>query len=133
MNFDELLVDIGQFGKYQRIRYFLLCLFSIVAAWHSLNMVFVGATPKNHCQLPDVSNFTLGSLTVKELETVFIPPSTDCFIYNVSQTLDVWRRAQGNITALAVLGVNRSLVTCPQGSTFSTDKYKSTIVSQVCS
>ncbi|XP_041350991.1 organic cation transporter protein-like [Gigantopelta aegis] len=131
MGFDEFLDYVGQFGKYQRVRYFLLCLFSVVAAWHSLNMVFVGAKPENHCRFPDVSNFTPRSLTVQDLATIFfIPPGEECRMYNISQTLEIWNAAGNNITSMVILGVNRSIVKCPLGSTFSTEKYKSTIVSE---
>ncbi|ESO88919.1 hypothetical protein LOTGIDRAFT_153985 [Lottia gigantea] len=38
MKFDEVLEILGPFGKYQKTRCFLLCLFAIVSAWHALNM-----------------------------------------------------------------------------------------------
>ena len=54
--YDDVLVTIGDFGRYQKFQYFLLCLVSIVAAFHAFNMVFVGATPEHHCNVdPTVS------------------------------------------------------------------------------
>jgi len=45
MNFDEILVKyLGEFGKYQKIQFILVCLPTIFTAMHSLSWTFTGAT-----------------------------------------------------------------------------------------
>lgn len=40
MDFDEILEEIGEFGKYQKIKYFLLCIPVFFGAANSLSYVF---------------------------------------------------------------------------------------------
>ncbi|XP_067931131.1 organic cation transporter protein-like [Watersipora subatra] len=70
MLFDDVVIQLGQFGKYQRIQYFLLCIPGILCAYHQLASVFLAAVPEfsshtfnnqnsmftlfsHRCQLPD--------------------------------------------------------------------------------
>lgn len=53
MNFDEILVKyLGEFGRYQKIQFFLVCLPTIFTAMHSLSWTFTGATVPFRCALP---------------------------------------------------------------------------------
>lgn len=47
MHFDELLGVLGEFGPYQKFVYFLVCLPSIIAAFHMVNSVFLLGIPKH--------------------------------------------------------------------------------------
>ncbi|XP_061193510.1 organic cation transporter protein-like isoform X2 [Saccostrea echinata] len=58
MHFDELLGVLGEFGSYQKYVYFLVCLTSIIAAFHMVNSVFILGTPKHRCKLPNYPNDT---------------------------------------------------------------------------
>lgn len=40
MDFDDILEEIGEFGKYQKIKYYLLCLPVFFGAANSLSYVF---------------------------------------------------------------------------------------------
>lgn len=64
MNYDDVLpyLSRGDFGKYQKKIYILLCLPSILCAFHKLAGVFLLAVPDHRCRLPgeDInSNFEL--------------------------------------------------------------------------
>ncbi len=76
--YDDVLETIGDFGRYQKFQYVLLCLVSVVAAFHAFNMVFVGATPEHHCNVdPAVSQ---GDADVKKFDVdVNISLSTSIF------------------------------------------------------
>ncbi|XP_046691189.1 solute carrier family 22 member 13 isoform X2 [Silurus meridionalis] len=50
MNFDQVLADIGGFGRYQKILYMLICLPQIVTAFHMMASIFTGYTPPHHCR-----------------------------------------------------------------------------------
>ncbi|KAK7476391.1 hypothetical protein BaRGS_00032391 [Batillaria attramentaria] len=85
MHLDDVLRVLGEFGYYQRTRLLLLCGFSIISAWHALNMVFVGAEPRFHCALDDV-NGTWYKLNQSELKELLIPEDAKCFRYNPNVT-----------------------------------------------
>ena len=53
MKFDDVLRIIGEFGRYQRIKFTLICVVAIISAFLSLNMVFVGGKPEHYCKVPD--------------------------------------------------------------------------------
>jgi MFS transporter, OCT family, solute carrier family 22 (organic cation transporter), member 4/5 len=52
MAFDELLVHLGEFGRYQKRIYFLLCLPAISCALHKLAWVFLAAKAKHRYRDP---------------------------------------------------------------------------------
>jgi len=62
MSYDEVIPLLGNFGRYQRRVYFLLCLPAILCAFHKLANVFLQAKPDYRCRLSNESpdaNFTL--------------------------------------------------------------------------
>lgn len=61
MGYDEIFPHLGEFGRYQKRIYFLVCLPAISCAFHKLAGVFLLAKPDNRCQLP----FELANATYK--------------------------------------------------------------------
>lgn len=53
MDFDEILKQIGEFGRYQRLNYLLICLPVLFAAANSLSYVFTAGTPKYRCRVEE--------------------------------------------------------------------------------
>ena len=45
MDFDQILEEIGEFGRYQKTNYLLICLPVMFAAANSLSYVFTAGTP----------------------------------------------------------------------------------------
>ncbi|RUS86167.1 hypothetical protein EGW08_006061 [Elysia chlorotica] len=89
MHFDNLMEALGEFGRYQKVRFFLLCLFSIASAWHALNMVFIGASPEFHCDISalNVSQTPLENLSHSERKDLLIPPDSECYQYDLMETV----------------------------------------------
>ena len=56
MDYDELLVKLGEFGFFQKKVFFLVCLVGIPAAFYNLNIVFVAAEPDFWCSVPDANH-----------------------------------------------------------------------------
>lgn len=52
MGYDEVIPILGDFGRYQKRIYLLLCLPAILCAFHKLGNVFLQAQPNYRCQLP---------------------------------------------------------------------------------
>lgn len=57
MGYDDVIPLLGDFGRYQKRIYLLLCLPAIICAFHKLANVFLQAKPDYRCQLPgELSN-----------------------------------------------------------------------------
>ncbi|ALC47005.1 Orct [Drosophila busckii] len=52
MGYDDVITHLGEFGRYQKRIYLLLCLPAIVCAFHKLAGVFLLARPEHRCLLP---------------------------------------------------------------------------------
>ncbi|XP_055888321.1 organic cation transporter protein-like [Biomphalaria glabrata] len=61
MKFDEIIQELGEFGRYQKRMYFLACLVTIPTAFHILMSVFVLAVPDHRCAIPELDNDTYAS------------------------------------------------------------------------
>ncbi|KAL3284587.1 hypothetical protein HHI36_018744 [Cryptolaemus montrouzieri] len=55
MGYDEVITLLGDFGRYQKRIYFLLCLPAVICAFHKLGNVFLIAEPHQRCALPGES------------------------------------------------------------------------------
>ncbi|CAG9824175.1 unnamed protein product [Phaedon cochleariae] len=53
MGYDDVIEKLGDFGRYQKKIYFLLCLPAIICAFHKLGNVFLIAEPNYRCMLPN--------------------------------------------------------------------------------
>ncbi|XP_066254565.1 organic cation transporter protein-like [Euwallacea similis] len=57
MSYDDVISLLGDFGRYQKKIYFLLCLPAILCAFHKLGNVFLIAESNSRCKLPyELSN-----------------------------------------------------------------------------
>ncbi|XP_043468938.1 organic cation transporter protein-like [Leptopilina heterotoma] len=52
MAYDDVILRMGEFGRYQRRIYLLLCLPAIICAFHKMGGVFLGSKPDTRCLLP---------------------------------------------------------------------------------
>ncbi|KAH8353962.1 hypothetical protein KR067_006190 [Drosophila pandora] len=52
LDFDEILTQIGEFGRFQRRNYLLICLPVLFAAANSLSYVFTAGAPTYRCLVP---------------------------------------------------------------------------------
>jgi len=133
MNFDELMKIIGEFGKFQKVRFLLICLCSIVFAWHALNSVFVGAAPDFHCKVPDI-NLTgtrYEGISPADRKKLYIPTDKahQCYRYDVDLTSPIPANTSSPSYSL-VTGNNteHKYVWCTDGYDYSKDQYIATIV-----
>lgn len=68
MAFDDVFTHLGEFGRYQKRIYFLVCLPALSCAFHKLAGVFLIARPDSRCQLPfETSNasYALDNTTLR--------------------------------------------------------------------
>ncbi|XP_054739820.1 organic cation transporter protein isoform X1 [Anastrepha obliqua] len=95
MDFDQILEEIGEFGRYQKTNYLLICLPVMFAAANSLSYVFTAGVPSYRCLIPQcddpiapqlhapwLANATPGSYDKKGR---FTPEN--CYRYRANDTL----------------------------------------------
>lgn len=87
MSYDDVIPLLGDFGKYQKRIYFLLCLPAILCAFHKLGNVFLIAEPQYRCQLPEELPNASYHLNKSELEKWYPYNTLDqkfssCQMYN---------------------------------------------------
>lgn len=114
MNFDQLLVTIGGFGRYQKLLYVWICLPQIFLAFHMMASVFTGATPPHHCWGSGTENasLTVGNLSNVNLSISLLPGHAD--------------------SCTVVSGKNHSThSTCETGWVYSHEIFQSTTVTEV--
>ncbi|CAG5130239.1 unnamed protein product [Candidula unifasciata] len=138
MHLDQISVLLGEFGPYQKQKYFLMCLFSTLSAFHAVNMVFIGAEQKHHCSLPDTSHYPTANqnFSYQDRKDLFIPPGVSCQQYETTERLLQLEKAGYNISETMKSQDNASLVACTSGYSYARDEYVTTITSDfnlVCS
>lgn len=135
MHFDELLKTLGELGHYQRTRLFLICLVSIVCAFHAMNMVFVGANPKKKCQVPYVNLSSASgakNVTLDQWASYLRRADEDaCEIYNPDEVYNSVSNGSYTFQELSSgeTNVSFSKVSCSNWE-FSREVYGDTIVTQ---
>ncbi|KFQ05008.1 Solute carrier family 22 member 7, partial [Leptosomus discolor] len=75
MKFEDLLLEIGGFGRFQILILFILCLPRINLPMHFLLHNFLAATPSHHCAIPHQEAFV--NLTMEEVLLISIPRESD--------------------------------------------------------
>lgn len=128
-NYDEDTAFLGQKGPFFALLFFLLNAIYISTGFHGLYIVFVGASPSHHCQVAD------GNLS-EEWTSASIPKE---MVNGKLQPSQCWRYSLETVRNLSAQGfspqdVNLTDVTlerCVDGWSYSTDIYRSTIVSEV--
>ncbi|XP_041106958.1 solute carrier family 22 member 7-like [Polyodon spathula] len=74
MKFENILADIGGFGRYQIFLFVILCVPRVTLPWHFLLHNFISAVPTHHCAISDPDNGKIfGNLTAHQKLAVSIP------------------------------------------------------------
>ncbi|XP_061177668.1 organic cation transporter protein-like [Saccostrea echinata] len=88
MNFDDILIKLGEFGRYQKLLYFLaVCLPGISCGVYMVISVFLLGVPDHRCALPFIENdtYAIQSETHRSLIDLYIPntdPDDDTLLYD---------------------------------------------------
>ncbi|XP_020285318.1 organic cation transporter 1-like isoform X2 [Pseudomyrmex gracilis] len=111
IDFDEVLVHVGEKGRYQNIMYYLLCIpATLPAAFLAFSQVFVSASPEHWCRIPELDNLT-DLMSLEERKALSLPYEkkpdgrriySKCEMYDVNYTeiIEEWlrRASQYNVT-----------------------------------
>lgn len=156
IDFDEVLVHVGEKGKYQNIMYYLLCIpATLPAAFLAFSQVFVSASPDHWCRVPELDNMT-ELLTLEERKALSLPyeARTDgklkyskCSMYDVNYTaiIETWLgrgslenatvgaeyRSRSRLPSPPVGNPKWPVSTCRHGWIYDTRDYDSTLVTEL--
>ena len=65
MDFDDILPDVGEYGKYQKLMVWFVFLPGMIpCGFHAYNQLFMATIPKSHCFIANLQghNLTMGQI-----------------------------------------------------------------------
>ncbi|XP_060068380.1 organic cation transporter protein-like [Ylistrum balloti] len=95
MDFDEITKKLGEFGRYQKFLYLLVCLTAAIVGLFAVMGGIILASPEHRCKIPGLENdtFEIQNDAHQELISNYIPPSTDklltydkCHLYSFNSS-----------------------------------------------
>lgn len=127
MRFEDVLAEVGVFGKFQIVSLLILCLPRVILPLHFLLHIFISAVPPHHCAISTQRNPE--NLSQEDLLVINIPQVQDgtfssCKIYSHPQSHLILNRSQETINGSGVQS-------CNQGWEYDLSTYSSTTVTQV--
>ena len=126
MKYDDILVDIGEFGCYQKRVYFLMTLPALLCGAQVMSVVFTMALPPYRCAIPGLDNDTFNiqsdvhrqliNLTIPAAEDVGYGPYDGCSIYDDVNVTSSILYLHGNVPGMtsSLRSSNRSSRSCSQ-------------------
>ncbi len=128
-DYDERTAFLGEWGRFQRTVFSLLCLSIIPNGFTGLSMVFMGDTPAHHCLIPAALNIT------EEWRNASIPlDEEDSRFSQCSRHRMDLVRSYSDRGLLPWVDVNVSAIPredCVDGWVYDQETYISTVVSEV--
>ena len=134
MNFDELLDQLGSFGRYQKLQFMLLTSVAIPVSCMMIGIVFLAATPDHWCDVSEIGKHL--NLTKEALKNLTIPlhirnnksQYSQCQMYDLNYTTMTTRDADDIMTTH-----NRSNLPVKDCVSWRYDRsvYASSVVTQV--
>ncbi|KYN04915.1 Organic cation transporter 1 [Cyphomyrmex costatus] len=128
IDFDEVLVHVGEKGRYQNIMYYLLCIpATLPAAFLAFSQVFVSASPEHWCRIPELENMT-DLMSLEERKALSLPytvKSDGRRVYSKCHMYDV------NYTEIIDFSPDWPIVKCRYGWNYDTRDYDSTLVTEL--
>uniref|UniRef100_A0A8C0B580 Solute carrier family 22 member 7 n=1 Tax=Buteo japonicus TaxID=224669 RepID=A0A8C0B580_9AVES len=126
MKFEDLLLEIDGFGKFQILILFILCLPRMNLPMHFLLHNFLAATPSHHCAIPHQEAFV--NLTTEEVLLISIPREPD----GTFKSCEMFSQPQFHLLLNSSLQPeNNSIIQeCQHGWVYDHSQFTSTISTQ---
>ncbi|NWW11230.1 S22A7 protein, partial [Oreocharis arfaki] len=126
MKFEDLLLEIGGFGRFQILILAVLCLLRINLPMHFLLHNFLAATPSHHCAIPHQEAFV--NLTMEEVLLISIPRKPD----GTFSSCEMFSQPQFHLLLNSSLQPeNKSIIQpCQHGWVYDHSQFTSTISTQ---
>lgn len=124
MIFEDILLDVGSFGPYQK---FLVVVFllpaSMVIPWFSMSSIFLSSIPDHWCNVPEVA---ASNLSLEAQKRLVRPPSDPrCSVHDVDYNALLLRADNFSVDP------EWPVKQCDSGWQFDTTHYDATSVTRV--
>ncbi|OWF45915.1 Organic cation transporter protein [Mizuhopecten yessoensis] len=89
MDFDKILTHLGDFGRYQKFLYFLVCLPAVFTGIFAVISAIILATPDHRCKIPGYENDTYSIQSDRHREVIsnyIPPPAANSHLYDQCHT-----------------------------------------------
>ncbi|VIO97102.1 Uncharacterized protein BM_BM11809 [Brugia malayi] len=124
MDFDALLVEVGDFGPFQITLFFVICLpVSLPSAFSAFNQPFVVGQPNHRCRLPE------GREDLSPINEFATPDEMSCQQYNATEVDQLLNSSINLINEREYLR-NLSLISCQIGWIYDDNIYIDTLVTE---
>ncbi|ETE66327.1 Solute carrier family 22 member 7, partial [Ophiophagus hannah] len=125
MNFEELLREVGGFGRFQILTLLLLCFPRLLLPLHFLLHNFLAAIPGHHCAIPHQQQFA--NLTKEEVLIINIPRDFN----GAFSSCEMFSEPQFHLLLNSSLELtNVSVQSCQYGWIYDQSQFISTIATQ---
>lgn len=128
MKFENLLAEVGGFGKFQISLILLMVIPRVTLPFHFLLINFIGAIPSHHCNISSLDpNGIFGNLTQEEKLTVSIPAQED----GSPASCHMFSHPQVHLLSNSSSITDLPLVGCQNGWEYDNSTFKSTLSTEV--
>ncbi|KAF7252689.1 Solute carrier family 22 member 7 [Varanus komodoensis] len=127
MSFEDLLQEVGGFGKYQVLVVLMLCLPRLVIPMHFLLHNFISASPPHHCAIPDFAG--ISNISQEEIFRTVLPRDPDGGLSPCKVFSSPWSHSLVNSSW--ELHDASSTQSCWQGWVYDATQYVSTTATEV--
>lgn len=132
-DYDSATAFLGEWGRFQKQVFYLLCLRAIPCGYTALSVVFLAGTPQHHCLVPAQANLTRvwenSSIPLEERSNGGAPERSLCSRYKLT---DVQRHSERSLLPADVNWSTMATEGCLDGWQYDQSIYASTVVSEVC-
>ncbi|XP_049598756.1 solute carrier family 22 member 4 [Syngnathus scovelli] len=128
-SYPESVAFLGQFGRFQQVVFFLLCVSIVPNGFGAFTLVFLVDTPAHHCRVPDVNlseNWRNAVIPLRVVNGKEVRSSCSRYRLDVIRNLS----DQGYSPERDVNLTTLEEETCKDGWIYSKDVYQSTIVTE---
>ncbi|NP_956643.1 solute carrier family 22 member 7b.1 [Danio rerio] len=127
MKFENLLAEVGGFGKYQFCLMALLVIPRVTLPCHFLLNNFIAAIPSHHCDISSLSaDGIFGNLTQEERLTVGVPAQED----GTPVSCHMFSHPQFQLLINSSSSSDLPVVECQNGWRFDNSTFKSTLATE---
>uniref|UniRef100_H3D9T5 Solute carrier family 22 member 21 n=1 Tax=Tetraodon nigroviridis TaxID=99883 RepID=H3D9T5_TETNG len=130
-DYDSATAFLGEWGRFQKQVFYLLCLRAIPCGYTALSVVFLAGTPQHRCLVPAQSNLTAAwensSIPLEEPSGLGAPERSLCSRYRLT---DVQRYSEKGLLPADVNWSTVATEGCLDGWQYDQSTYASTVVSE---
>lgn len=128
MQFDEFYETVGVFGRYQKVKYFLLCFTNMLPPVMVYAWTFIAATPSFRCRT-SYDDLFASNITVETLSS-YVPTAAQCQANQRGISLKECQRCFQTVNNSDMDGSMAAIVPC-RSFLFDRTYYQSTLVEDV--